>query len=145
MSNSRPLAEHSRKELYDLIWSTPAVTLAASFGISSVAVAKRCKRLNIPRPSRGCWAKIEGGKAPKKVPLPPQVDEVFVQACRHRVPKALPLPNDTEPMLPLAAELMKSIAKADLDSCKRASLKKGEFPEVLVSKALAERVAQAFH
>ena len=35
-----------------MIWSAPASKLSAEFGISDVAIAKRCKKLNVPRPAR---------------------------------------------------------------------------------------------
>ena len=38
----------SREDLYELAWSKPISTLAKDFGISDVALAKRCKRLCIP-------------------------------------------------------------------------------------------------
>jgi hypothetical protein len=145
MSNTRPIAEYSRQELYDLIWSTPALKLAADFGISSVAVAKRCKRLEIPRPPRGYWAKVEAGRTPKKVPLPPTAEEVFKETAKRRLPKVLSLPEADESLWPLASELMTAITKAGLEHYKRAHLKDVSFPEVIVSKSLAERSAKAFH
>jgi hypothetical protein len=52
-TSARKLTELSRHELYDPIWSTPAIKLAAEFGVSNVAVAKRCIKPNVPRPSAG--------------------------------------------------------------------------------------------
>ena len=40
--------EFTRRELYDLVWSQPMKTVAASIGISDVALAKQCKKANIP-------------------------------------------------------------------------------------------------
>jgi len=60
----------TRKELYDLVWSEPMVRLASRYGISDVALAKTCRKHNIPRPPRGYWAKKQFGKAPRKTPLP---------------------------------------------------------------------------
>ena len=145
MSDTRPIGDYSRKELYDLIWSTPASKLSARFGISNVAIAKRCKRQNVPRPSRGYWAKLAAGQKPAKVPLPPTLDKIFKQKARQRLAKVLPLPGTTEPLLPLASELMNGIVKAKLDSYKRAQMRERALPEVAVSKVLAERVARAFH
>ena len=51
----------TRKELYAQVWSTPIRTLAANYGLSDVGLAKICKRLAIPRPPRGYWAKIQAG------------------------------------------------------------------------------------
>lgn len=145
MSNHRPISEYSRQELYDLIWSTPASKLAAEFEISDVAVAKRCKKLNIPRPSRGYWAKIAAGQTPRKIPLPPPAGDLFKQIAQRRIAKKLPLPGNTEPLLPLASEMANAIAKAKLDNYKRAHFKEPSLPEICVSKVLAERMAQAFH
>ena len=44
--------ELKRAELYELVWSTPMTKLASRFGVSDVALAKTCKKYDIPRPSR---------------------------------------------------------------------------------------------
>jgi len=149
MSDTRDISKCSRQELYDLIWSTPATKLAPDFGISDVAIAKRCKRLSVPRPPPGYWAKVAAGQKPRKSPLPPlppTPDEAFKQAAQSRILKSLPLPPDNEPLLPLAAELLSAINKAKLDDYKRARLENlTSLPAVTVSKNLAQRVARAFH
>ena len=146
MDKKRELSEYSRQELYDLVWSTPASKLAPDFEISDVAIAKRCKKLNVPRPSLGYWAKVAAGQTPPKTPLPPTIEEAFAKQARNPMPKSLPLPPRTDPLHPQASELPAALNKADLDSYKRARLRDNpNFPEVLVSKDLAERVAKAFH
>ncbi|HTV63630.1 MAG TPA: hypothetical protein VMH30_13775 [Verrucomicrobiae bacterium] len=146
MGKKRELSEYSRQELYDLVWSTPARKLAPDFDISDVAIAKRCKKLNVPRPSPGYWAKVAAGQTPSKTPLPPTNEEVFAKEARNPMPKSLPLPTRTAPLNPQASELLYALNKADLDSYKRTRLHdKPDFPDVLVSKDLAERVAKAFH
>jgi len=60
----------TRKELYDQIWSEPAVKLARKYGFSDVWLARICKKNNIPRPPRGYWARIESGQKVPKTPLP---------------------------------------------------------------------------
>lgn len=144
MNATRPISEYSRQELYDLIWSTPASKLATDFGISDVAIAKRCKHRLVPRPSRGYWAKVAAGRKPRKTPLPPTPDELFKQAA-ERAPKRLRLPENTDALLPLASELMNAITKAELDHYKRARVEQTTQPRVTVSRSLAERVAKAFH
>lgn len=59
-----------REELYERVWSEPMATLAPKLGISDVALKKRCKKLGIPTPPRGYWAKLEAGKHVKRPPLP---------------------------------------------------------------------------
>ena len=60
----------SREELFDFVWSSPMSRLAEGFGISDVALAKKCKKLGIPRPERGYWARIQHGWKGKKPKLP---------------------------------------------------------------------------
>lgn len=45
-------------------------------GISDVAVAKLCARLQVPKPPRGYWARIEAGQAPRRPPLRAFRDEI---------------------------------------------------------------------
>lgn len=61
----------TREELHQQVWSQPMRTLAASIGISDVALAKRCRVANVPVPPRGWWARKDAGKAVRIVPLPP--------------------------------------------------------------------------
>jgi hypothetical protein len=60
----------TREELYEMVWTTPMMRLAGQFGISDVALAKTCRRLNIPRPGRGYWARLAAGEKLKRAPLP---------------------------------------------------------------------------
>jgi hypothetical protein len=60
----------SREDLYELAWSKPTSELAKDFGISDVALAKRCRRLGIPVPGRGYWARVDAGQTPYRPKLP---------------------------------------------------------------------------
>ncbi len=40
----------TRQALYDLVWSQPMSKLAKNLGVSDVAVAKACRRAEIPVP-----------------------------------------------------------------------------------------------
>lgn len=60
----------SREDLYELAWSKPMSDLAKDFGISDVALAKRCRKLGIPVPGRGYWARIDAGQKPHRPTLP---------------------------------------------------------------------------
>jgi hypothetical protein len=64
----------SREELYELVWSKPIVELAKDFGLSDVALAKRCRRLAVPVPGRGYWARIAAGQTPRQAPLKKRAD-----------------------------------------------------------------------
>lgn len=60
-----------REDLYEQVWSTPLRSLAQRYGLSDVGLAKLCKRMTVPVPGRGYWAKKAAGKPVKQVPLPP--------------------------------------------------------------------------
>jgi len=60
----------SREELYENVWSTPMMQLAKEFNMSDVGLDKVCKKMEIPRPGRGYWRKIETGQKPKLKKLP---------------------------------------------------------------------------
>ena len=57
-----------RDELYGEVWSTPMKNLAKEYSISDVGLAKVCRKLMIPLPGRGYWAKKEAGQNPKQPP-----------------------------------------------------------------------------
>ena len=52
----------SSEALQVLVWSMPTTKVAALFGVSDTAIAKRCNRLGIIKPNRGYWRKLETGK-----------------------------------------------------------------------------------
>jgi hypothetical protein len=54
----------NRKELYVQVWSIPISQLAKQYQISNVGLAKICKKLKIPVPGRGYWAKKGKKKRP---------------------------------------------------------------------------------
>lgn len=60
----------SREELFELVWSEPATKVASRLGISDVALGKLCSKLQVPKPSRGYWARVEAGQRPRKPALP---------------------------------------------------------------------------
>ena len=52
----------TRKELYDLVWSTPMLRIAKKYEISDTGLRKLCKRHDIPVPLVGHWQKVAHGK-----------------------------------------------------------------------------------
>ena len=47
------------------------LVVAARYGVSSSYLARVCAGLNVPRPERGYWARLNIGKAPARPALPP--------------------------------------------------------------------------
>ncbi|MEZ5124919.1 MAG: hypothetical protein R2826_01535 [Thermoleophilia bacterium] len=61
---------YERDRLYEEVWAEPVVKVAERYGVSDVALAKTCRKLTVPLPPRGYWAKKQAGSAPKKPALP---------------------------------------------------------------------------
>lgn len=59
----------SRKELYDLVWSVPLLTLSRKYAISDVGLRKICIKMEIPLPKAGHWQKLHFGKKTNKPKL----------------------------------------------------------------------------
>lgn len=60
----------TREELYDLVWSAPAQRAAEKLGVSGVYVGRICAALDVPKPTRGWWAKRRAGIELVQPPLP---------------------------------------------------------------------------
>jgi hypothetical protein len=135
----------TREELYEKVWSSPTTELAAEFGISDVALAKRCKKLNVPKPTLGYWAKVAAGQKPEKEPLPPSASEEFIKAAGQPLEKTFSLPETDEQLHSLASELRRTLTAGKPDSHKRVSARERTLPEVNVTKALIEQAAKSFH
>lgn len=60
----------TRQQLYELVWQRPLRDVARELGISDVALGKACRRLAIPLPGRGYWAKVAAGQKLTPIPLP---------------------------------------------------------------------------
>jgi hypothetical protein len=71
----------NRDELYKEVWSIPMWTLAKRYGISDVGLAKVCRKLTIPLPGRGYWARKQAGQKVSQDPLPEvkEKDKVLLQ------------------------------------------------------------------
>lgn len=80
MTDSPPISDTSspasskqitREQLYEEVWREPMLKVGLRHGVSSSFLARVCSALNVPRPPRGYWAKLEFGKNPgKQPPLP---------------------------------------------------------------------------
>src|SRR5688572_8466680 len=60
----------TRKDLYDLVWSEPMLSLSKKYKISDNGLRKICKRMNIPLPKAGHWIKQQFGKKVRIIPFP---------------------------------------------------------------------------
>jgi hypothetical protein len=119
----------NREELYDEVWSTPMQKVAKKYGISDVGLAKVCRKLAIPVPGRGHWAKKEAGQAVKQLPLPPLKEKVVLYK---------PTPRPEPPAL---SDLASQPEMAQVEQLERAVddgvLKRGSLSHSLVLQARA--------
>lgn len=60
----------NRKELYEEVWKEPMVEVAKHYDISDVGLKKVCKKLQIPTPYNGYWARVRAGQEIEKPNLP---------------------------------------------------------------------------
>lgn len=137
--------ELSREELYERIWSSPMTQVAAELGISDVALGKRCKKLNVPKPPVGYWAKVAAGQTPKKQALPAAPKPIEYEALDAPVAGTLPVPASLLQMHPMAMELMALLRAAVPDIDQRLKIENRTVPRVTVSKALIEPAVKALH
>lgn len=77
---------YEREKLYNEIWAEPMTTVAKRYGISDVALRKHCRKLNIPTPPNGHWAKVQAGQKIKIPPLPKTkgLDKIIVTGTSER-------------------------------------------------------------
>ncbi len=68
----------NREELYEKVWAQPVVHVAKEYGVSDVAIAKVCRKLNVPLPGRGYWARKQYGYAVSRKPLPQLKEPIVV-------------------------------------------------------------------
>lgn len=135
--------EPSREELYQLVWTKPIATIAGELGISDVALTKRCRKLGIPTPRRGHWAKLEAGKTVIRPKLPPAIGgaapQVPVSAHHSQWPR------DVQGLCPLAQALQTELEQLKPDYEGLQSLKHAQYPKVSVTKPMIAPAARLFH
>lgn len=51
--------EVTRKELYDIVWSTSLSKLTQQYALSNEGIKKLCKQFEIPMPDNGYWMKLK--------------------------------------------------------------------------------------
>ena len=61
------MSQYNRAKLYEEVWKEP---VAKRYGVSDTALAKACRRLNVPLPPRGYWAKVRAGASVSIPALP---------------------------------------------------------------------------
>jgi hypothetical protein len=105
----------TRQELYDLVWAEPVYKVAERYGISGVALAKKCRGASIPLPERGYWNRLQAGKRVYKRSLKPagpgkNENVLIIQGAGPRPPR--PPQPERDP------QIVKAIADENLEKNK---------------------------
>lgn len=89
----------TREQLYEQVWSEPTTHLAQRLGISDVALAKICRKLQVPKPKPGYWQQLRAGTTSEKPPLP----TVSTKSPTHVMLRAPTLSSPPRELRPEAA------------------------------------------
>jgi hypothetical protein len=92
----------SRDELYARVWQTSLTQLGAEFGISNSGLAQICRRMHVPYPPRGYWAKKAAGKAVIVESLPVRPPHVRTEVEIYPSAPCLELPSEVQAVVAAA-------------------------------------------
>lgn len=95
-----------RAELYERVWAVPISTLCQEYGLSDNGLRKVCRRLGVPVPERGYWAKLAAGKARERPKLPVLAGKPVSETVTTR--------DEAAPSLAMRSET-KVVLKRDLE------------------------------
>jgi hypothetical protein len=99
----------TREDLYEQVWREPMLRVAERHGVSSSFLARVCTVMNVPRPPRGYWAKLEFGKAEPQPPLPEARPEDKLVWNRSNDPDIVARPL---PKAPITVPRLRKVAVA---------------------------------
>jgi hypothetical protein len=158
---------YTREGLYEAVWSTPCSALAKTLGLSDVGLAKTCKRLGIPRPTRGYWARVGAGQQVEKRRLPPAAEgqdrtltfDVAVNTTRRdelagayitvrgleELAVDLELPEEGAPLHRLAERHREALTKVQAGEDGLVHMRKKELFRCEVAPASIGRLCRALH
>jgi len=150
-----------RDVLYREVWVEPVRTVAKRYRVSDVALRKICRRLGVPVPPLGYWARIAAGQKPRVTPLPVRhegetryVRDVFVDTeagererriaellARHPMPSEIPVSSKSsvEECLPIVKRTAKALGPRRKDGRGFQHSQDNESFEVAVSEGQRER------
>jgi hypothetical protein len=122
--------------------------LAREFGVTDVALAKTCKRWDIPRPGRGYWAQLEAGvqiERPSLSKSPSHAQIVILRSATPVPPRPrivapdVTLPRNLTKTTDAVRDLGKKLGVATRDSYGRLIVGSSEEPVLAVTVATHRR------
>src|ERR1700688_3007881 len=106
-------------------------TLAKKYGISDVGLAKVCRKLTIPLPGRGYWARKQAGQKVRQEPLPQVNEKDKVLLHKPSAPKERPVTEELG-----TDDERAQLARLETSS-PEAPLKRGDLSHPLIVQARA--------
>ena len=82
----------SREKIFEEIWAEPITTVSKRYDVSDSFFVRICKRLKIPRPPKGYWAKLAAGITTPKPLLPDAKPGDDVEWARNGYATVMPYP-----------------------------------------------------
>lgn len=79
-----------RELLYKEVWAEPVATVAGRYALAGAGLRKICRKLGVPMPPLGYWARVEAGKKPRVTPLRADHDGPTQHVRRIHVDEAAP-------------------------------------------------------
>ncbi len=161
------VVEMTREELYQHVWTTPIHLLAVELGLSDVGLAKTCVQMEVPRPGRGYWARLDVGESVEQIQLPPPSSEAVrkwtvnvalnrqrradwaatnrMAASKDKSAAAISLPAEQEPLHEIAERHRLALEKAKPDQQGFLHLDVQSLFRCDVSAALVSRLVRTIH
>ncbi len=103
------LLQYDRDELYQKVWERPLTKMAQEYGVSAVTLGKACRKLLVPVPGRGHWAKLVHGHDGVPKPPLPKLDMVpVVYRPARPVQNKTTAPNEVYPEFAAIDQLLSS-------------------------------------
>jgi hypothetical protein len=82
----------SREKIFEEIWAEPITTVSKRYDVSDSFFVRICKRLNVPRPPMGYWAKLAAGITTPKPLLPDAKPGDDIEWARNGYAQVMPYP-----------------------------------------------------
>lgn len=111
------MSRHVRKvyrriEVFEQVWSAPMRVVARQYGVSDVALRKKCKELSVPIPDAGYWNRRPDRRPPRPA-LPPlaagAVDELTIDYWTSGADATEPLPAEVAALVAHEKDLSAAI------------------------------------
>lgn len=161
------IVKMTREELYQHVWTTPIQLLSEALGLSDIGLAKTCRQMEVPKPGRGYWARLDAGQPVDQTQLPSPTEKAVLNwtfnvpanrrrradwaasnLCASVKGKSFPpltLPDENNTLHEAAERHRTSLEKARLDTDGFVHLDSQTLFSCDVSVAIVPKLVRAIH